>query len=205
MTTHTDALALVYARSLYELAEQAGGRDKIMELGDELEQICELTRGDRTFAEFLSSPIINRARRGDVLSRVLQNRVTDLVIRFLLVLNQKGRLSHLEMINTAYDRLVQEAHGRVEVDVYTATPAGPDGLSGIGERIKEVLGREPVLHSYTDPSMIGGVKLRIGDQLIDGSVATRLRRLKQNLLTNGSASMRDRFDRIMVDGEANAR
>jgi F-type H+-transporting ATPase subunit delta len=204
MTTHTDALALVYARSLYELAEQAGGRDKIMELGDELEQICELTRGDRAFAEFLSSPIINRARRGDVLSSVLQNRVTDLVLRFLLVLNRKGRLNHLEMINTAYDRLVQEAHGRVEVDVYTATPAGPDGLSGISDRIKEVLGREPVLHTYTDPSMIGGVKLRIGDQLIDGSVATRLRRLKQSLLTNGSASMRDRFDRIMADGEANA-
>jgi F-type H+-transporting ATPase subunit delta len=202
MSTHTDALALVYARSLYELAEQAGGRDKIMEIGDELEQICELSRGDRGFAEFLSSPIIDRRRRAKVLNQVLENRVTDLSLRFLLVLNEKGRLGHLEKINTAYDSLVQEAHGRVEVDVFTAAPVGPDGLGGIADRIKEVLGREPVLHSYTDPSMIGGVKLRIGDQLIDGSVSTRLRRLKQNLLASGTNAMRDRFDQIVADGEA---
>ena len=65
MTPHTDALSGVYARSLYELAEQAGGRDKILEIADEIEQVCELARDDRGFREFLGSPIVDRQRRGE--------------------------------------------------------------------------------------------------------------------------------------------
>ena len=62
MTAHTDAIAQVYARSLYELADQAGGRDKILEVGQEVEQICELARGNRGFREFLASPIVGVKR-----------------------------------------------------------------------------------------------------------------------------------------------
>ena len=59
MAAETDALAQVYARSLYELAERAGGREKIFEIGGELEDVCELARSDRRFAEFLASPVVS--------------------------------------------------------------------------------------------------------------------------------------------------
>ncbi len=61
--THSDALSLIYARSLYELADEAGGRDKIIEVSEELEQICELVRSDRALREFFASPIIDPSRR----------------------------------------------------------------------------------------------------------------------------------------------
>src|SRR5690606_41207211 len=86
-----DALATVYATSLFELAEAAGGRAKIEEVGDELEQLLELTRSNRSFGEFLSSPIIDRGGRQEALRSMFNGRVSDLTLRFLLVLNRKGR------------------------------------------------------------------------------------------------------------------
>jgi len=201
MTRHTDALSGVYARSLYELAEAAGGRDKIVEIADEIEQVCELARGDRGFREFLGSPIIDRGRRADALRGIFRERVTDLMLRFMLVLNDRRRLGHLEAIGNAYDHLVHEAFGRVEVDLFTPAPLEPAQLDAIKQRIGSALGKEPVVYAYTDPSMIGGLKLRIGDQLIDGSVAARLRRMRHRLLTTGAAALRENFDRILENGD----
>jgi F-type H+-transporting ATPase subunit delta len=200
MTRHTDALSGVYARSLYELAEEAGGRDKILEIADEIEQVCELSRGDRGFREFLGSPIVDRGRRGDALRGIFRERVTDLLLRFLLVLNARGRLGHLEAIGNAYDRLVHEAFGRVEVDVFTPGRLEQSQIETLKKRVGAALGKEPVVYAYTDPAMIGGLKLRIGDQLIDGSVAARLRRMRHRFLTTGGAAISAKFDRILEEG-----
>jgi F-type H+-transporting ATPase subunit delta len=201
MTRHTDALSGVYARSLYELAEEAGGREKIIEIADEIEQVCELARGDHMFREFMGSPIVDRGRRADALRDIFRERVTDLLLRFLLVLNDRGRLGHLDSIGNAFDQLVHEAFGRVEVDVFTPGSLDAAQVETLKQRIGKALGKEPVVYAYTDPDMIGGLKLRIGDQLIDGSVAARLRRIRHNFLTQGSAAIRERFDRILGEGD----
>ena len=197
MIENADALAKVYARSLFELAMDAGGTDKLMEIADELEQICELAREDKKINLFLSSPVVDSKARGEALSIILTNRITDLALRFLLVLNNKGRLDRLESIKTAYDQLVQEAFGRVEVDVITPVPIDAESLAMIKGKISTVLGKEPVLHPYVDKKILGGIKLRIGDQLIDGSVQTRLRKLSENLKNNGGAAVRERFEAYM--------
>jgi F-type H+-transporting ATPase subunit delta len=200
MPTHTDAISLVYGRSLYDLAREAGGDAKILEIADELEQICELMRADKLFREFMASPIVDEQRRGESLRRIFSDRVTDLTLRFLLVLNDKQRLGHLEAIASAFDHLVQDAFGRVEVDLFTPSLLGDEQLAQIKQRVRDALGREPVLHRYADPEMLGGLKLRIGDQLIDGSVATRLRRLKGTLLRSSGTAFQGHFDRVLQDG-----
>jgi len=197
MPAQIDALANVYATSLLELAEAAGGEDKILEIADELEQIVELTRTDKQLGEFLASPIIDTKKRGESIRRIFSDNVTDLTLRFLLVLNEKGRLGHLEPITVAFDHLVQEQFGRIEVNVYTPAPLGDDQLDSIRSRVREALSKEPVLHPYTDPSMIGGLKLRIGDQLIDGSVAGQLRRIREKLMTEGTDELRQRIEGII--------
>lgn len=202
MATHTDALAQIYATSAFELAEQAGGRDKIIEVGEELEQLCELKRSDRALDEFLSSPIIDVDRRRDSLSKMFGNRITDLTLRFLLVLNQKGRLSHLEQITIAYEQRLQREFGRVEVDVYTPMALDAAGLEAIATQVKAAIGRDPVMHAYVEPQMIGGIKLRIGDQLIDGSVSSQLRRLGEQLRSEGGESIRGHAARFIEGGES---
>ena len=200
--TQSDALSLIYARSLYDLADEAGGRDKIIEISEELEQICELARSDHALREFFASPIIDPSRRSESLRRIFNDRITDLTLRFLLVLNNKGRLAHLEAISSTFDHLVQEAFGQIEVDLFTPKPLEDGQVDVVKERIKKAISKDPVLHCYTEPAMLGGLKLRIGDQLIDGSVATKLKRLKHNLTISGPTKMRSRMDRIIEEGGA---
>ena len=125
------------------------------------------------------------------LKRIFDGRVDDLLYRFLMVLNDHGRMGHLLQVADAFDLLVQERFGRVEVDVFTVSGGRLEGAveTSVKQRIKETFAKEAVLHSYADPHMIGGIKLRIGDQLIDGSVATRLRRMRAALTERGTADL----------------
>lgn len=199
MKANADALANVYARSLFELAQDDGGTNKLMEVADELEQLCELSREYPKFSLFLSSPVIDANARGRSISEIFSHRITDLTLRFLLVLNNKGRLDRLESIEVAFDQLVQEAFGRVEVDVITPVAIDAGMLETIKDSISNAVGKDPVLHPYVDKSILGGVKLRIGDQLIDGSVQTRLRKLGENLKIRGGVAVRERFEAFMEE------
>lgn len=192
-----DALANMYARSLFELARSKGERPLIEETQAELEEILELARQDRRFGEFLASRSLGNKERTASLLAIFKGRVGDLTLRFLMVLQSKGRLSHLPAIVAAYDAMTQQAFGRVEVDVFTAAPLSPDELGGVRERLARVLNKEVVVHPYTDGAMIGGVKFRIGDQLIDASIATKLRKLRDQLANEGAARLRSRMPGIL--------
>jgi F-type H+-transporting ATPase subunit delta len=197
----SDALANVYARSLFELATEAGGNDKVVEIADELEQICDLITSNQQIGLFFSSPIIDSTKRKEALSAIFSNRITDLALRFLLVLNNKGRLNHLRQIEIAYDQLVQDAMGQIEVDIFTPTEIDADSINSIKDKVQQMLGKEPILHSYVDAAMLGGIKLRIGDQLIDGSVQTKLRRLSERIQSGGSVAIRERFENYLENND----
>ncbi|HVU63146.1 MAG TPA: ATP synthase F1 subunit delta [Phycisphaerales bacterium] len=192
--THSepDALARIYATSLFSLAKSEGGPQRSEEVQGELEDILELARSNAQFGEFLASLILSAKERKASLERILKGRVSDLTYKFLQVLNEKGRLGHLSPIVAAYEQMVQHAYGRVEVDVYTAAPIDQQEVAAIRDRLKSMLGKEPVIHPYIDEGMIGGLRLQIGDQLIDGSVRTQLRKLRDNLSATGGAEIRSK-------------
>ncbi len=192
-----DALSRVYATSLFQLAQAEGGQAKIEEMLSELEEILELASTDIPFGEMLSSRIVRSEDRARSLDAIFKGRASDLMLRFLQVVNEKDRLAHLPAITSSYDEIIQHAFGRIEVDVYTAAPLSHDELNTVRNRLQAVLGKPPVLHAYTEPSMIGGMKLQIGDQLIDASVAAELRRMRDRLATNGAANLRAGANRMI--------
>ena len=196
-----DALAQTYATSLFELIEAQGGQERVESVLGELEAVMELTRTDARFNEFLASRVVKRDDRQRSLSAMFQGKLDDLTLRFLLVLNEKGRLRHLPPIVAAYDEITQRRFGRVEVDVYTASPLSGDELRDIREQLNRALGNEAVVHPYTDSSMIGGVKLQIGDTLIDASLATKLRQFKDQLGSQGSSKIRASAERAIEDAD----
>lgn len=195
--TQPDAVARTYARSLYELADAQGGRAKVEETLGELEEILNLARADSKFAELLTSRAINADARDGSLLRIFKGRVTDLTMNFLRVLNEKGRISALTGVVAAFDSIVQDKLGRVEVDVFTAAPLDAASLTALKGRLQQALSKDVVLHPYTDATMIGGVRLRMGDRLIDGSISTQLRKLKDALDEGGAAALRTRIHDII--------
>jgi len=194
--TDPDALAHVYAQSLFELA---GDADRLEAIDEELQGIIELTRSDASFNEFLASQTVPANKREASLRTILEGRVSDVTLRFLLLLNAKGRLSHLPAIVAAFNQRVQDALGRVEVDVFTAEPMENEQRESVGERIASKLGKQIALHTYVEPAMIGGIKIRIGDRLIDDSLATRLRRIRDRVARDGGAALRAKAQRVIRD------
>lgn len=195
--SHPDALAQVYARSLFDLAEAAGGRDEAESVLGELEDILELARENRLFSEFLATRVIPGDARDASLVKMLDGRASDLVVRFLRLLNRKGRLSHLPPITAAFENLVQAAFGRIEVDLFTAEAIDTATQETFRATLAEKMGKEIILHAYVEPAMLGGVKLRIGDQLVDDSLASQLSRMRDRLTTDGSASLRSRSGEVI--------
>lgn len=186
------ALAKVYAKSLFELAQEQGGQPNAESILGELEDIIEMARNDRAFSELLASRLIDSGKRDASLERIFANKVSPLTLNFLRQINRKGRLANLSQIANAMDALVQDQFGRIEVDVFTATPIGAGELESVRRQLSETLGKDVVMHPYTDSSMLGGIKLRMGDQLIDASIQAQLRKMRDNLLDTGGAQVRGR-------------
>lgn len=194
--TPPDALARIYATSLFELTAASGQAEAIL---GELEDILESARADKAFGEFLSSRVINAERRSASLSKIFEDKASPITLNFLRVLNDKDRLAHLPAITAAFDEKVQESYGRVEIDVFTASAMDAATLADVKARLSAAIGKDAVVHPYTDTAMVGGIKLRIGDQLIDGSVQSQLRQLKDKLTTDGASSLRSKFGQILDD------
>jgi F-type H+-transporting ATPase subunit delta len=194
-----NAVAQIYARSLFELAEAKGGRANVESILGELEDILELALENPKFSEFLASRALGAGDRAKSLTKIFRGKMSDLALDFLQILNEKNRLAELPSIVSAFDGLVQSRFGRVEVDVFTAEPLAGDSLNTVRTRLSQKIGKEIILHPYTEASMIGGVKFRIGDQLIDASVATQLRNMRDKFQTNGLANLRAKIDRIIGD------
>ncbi len=195
--TPPDALAEVYARSLFELAEATGGPGALESTLGELEDVMEMARQDAALNEFLASRVLPVVDRNRSLQAIFQGRISDLALHFLLLLNDKERLGHLPAIVASLDQMVQEAVGRIEVDVYTAAPIDTEHLRQIKEQLQTILARQTIVHPYTDESMLGGIRLRVGDQLVDGSLATKLRRFRDQLAAGGKARMRQRIESVI--------
>ncbi len=197
--TPPDAVDRVYAQSLFELAETEGGRDQLESIASELEELANLIRTHRDLAELLGSRIIPVVDKQRSLNTIFGGRISDLLLRFLLVLLRKERLNRTLPITVAFDELIQNRFGRVEIDLYTRLALPAEQVDSIRKRLHHALQREPVLHAYLDEDMIGGVRMQVGDKLIDASVATQLRRMREQLIDSGSNSVRVRFDRILED------
>lgn len=193
-----NAVSNVYGKSLCQLAEAKGGQSAIESCLEELTSILELARSQAQFGEFLSSRAVSTSDRAASIGKIFKGRISETTLNFLLVLNDKGRLANLPSIVEAFDKAVQEKFGRIEVDVFTAEAITDELKSTLSTKLKSVLGKEVVLHSYIDASMIGGVKLRVGDQLIDGSVAMQLRAMRDRIDNQGGSQLRARISNIIA-------
>lgn len=199
LETPPDETDKIYARSLFELAEAKGGREKLEELSAELDELADLVRANPRLAEFTASRIIASEKKEASLRKIFEGRISELLMSTILVLNRKGRLGQFLRVASAYQEMVESKFGRIEVDVYTRFPLPPEQADHLRSVLRERMGREPVLYAYTDKSMLGGFKIRVGDKLLDASFATRLRKMKDRIKEDGGKEIRARFERAIED------
>jgi F-type H+-transporting ATPase subunit delta len=177
--TYQSPVAMSYAQALLELASE----QKIAEpVAEELDAIRDLVAAEPLFAQLLADPAISAEERGQFIHRVFDGRASTLMLHFLGLVNEKGRLNLLTSITAAYHDLLDEQQGLIEVDITVPSQISDQELNGVREKVSRALNREAVVYQYVDPSIIGGLILRVKDQLIDGSVRAQINAMRQTLL-----------------------
>ena len=170
------AAARRYARAVFELAQEEG---QVAEWGDRLEKVRELL-SDPEVAALLTNPTIAAERRMALVSdapHVFDPEATNLV----KLLIESDRVRDTIGIADEFQRLADEAAGRIRATVTTAVELSAKDRDRVAEGLSKRLGKDVQLDVLVDPRILGGLKLQYGDRLVDASVATRLQQLRRRL------------------------
>ncbi|MEM9790987.1 MAG: ATP synthase F1 subunit delta [Planctomycetota bacterium] len=175
----------LYAQALLELGDESGQTDRIAGQVADLAQLLRDAPDLRTLTE---SPAIKDADRAGVVQRVFEGRLADPLYKLLQVMTRKGRLSQLPAMTASFKKLLDERNGIVPVDAWVAAPMDADTVQRVKNDIGHALGGKTIeLEQHVDENLIGGLKVKIGDTLIDASVATQLRSIRTQLIEAGRA------------------
>lgn len=177
-----ESIAANYAGALLELAKRAKDPEGwgVM-LGDVVEAVSQ----DPTLQRFLQSPKVSEGEKTAILAKALQKRFPPFMVKFLQMLVRNRRQMLIGPIAVEYNRMVDELEGRVHADVTVARPLSDAERDALAKQLTRSMGQgkrvTPVVRVY--PRIMGGIIVRIGDRVADGSVRTKLGRLRQLLAT----------------------
>ena len=177
------AAAKRYARALFEVCEREGALDQVE---SDVAGFMALLDGHATLRKCLLSPIVPPASKRAVVATLVERagELSHITGRLLALLAERNRLALLpELLEVFRERLM--AHrGQVRVQLSTTAPLGGERTREIARLIEGATGRDVTVDARVDPALIGGVTVRIGSMVWDGSVARHLARLRQRLLAD---------------------
>jgi F-type H+-transporting ATPase subunit delta len=171
-----------YAEAVFELAERDGTVDAWQR---ELVFAAGLAL-DARVVRAVDSPAVAIARRRDAVEQLLGTSVSTQVRNLALLLTERNRFSILPSVSAEYDALVRQSRGVVAATVTTPAALSAPELAAVRTRIEQLAGNAVELTTETDPSLMGGLTVKIGDRLIDASVRGRLERLRGRLVQGTS-------------------
>lgn len=174
------SVATRYAKALFELAREKEG---VVETGDELRLIEGLLGDMPGLKTFFGGPVYELKDKKDVLEKIYTTLgLSKLTADFLLILMKKGRIRVLPDITRIYERFEDEEVGRQRVKItLPITKSETPILDKIKARLEEVTGKEVLISVEEDRSIIGGIIVQMGDIVIDGSIRSRLLKIRKSI------------------------
>ncbi|KMY68621.1 hypothetical protein AAU61_03030 [Desulfocarbo indianensis] len=168
-----------YAKALLELGRDDGNIEKY---GQELTDLIGLLDQAPELEQVLSNPGFELDDRKAVLTKILDKMgPSPMVANFYKLLMDRGRIGEIRGIQTVYTKLLDEARGITRAEVTSASALKDEEIQKLKDSLKAVAGRDVQIEVKEDPSLIGGLKARIGDLVLDGSVKSQLESLKDSL------------------------
>ena len=171
-----------YAEALFELGEKHGKHD---EFSESLEALDAALTSTPQLRAFLASPKIDAAAKKDTLRKSMGARANPLFINFLMILIEKRRQRMIQEISREYRHLLDERLGRLNVQVTLARDPDAATTAAIAEKLSRSLGKKVIPHVSVNPEILGGIIVRFGDRILDGSLRRRLLSMRRRLLDAG--------------------
>jgi F-type H+-transporting ATPase subunit delta len=168
-------LAGRYATALFELARD---EKQLEAVGTSLATLRETLRDSEDFRELTSSPAISRDQAtGAVAATASAMRLDPITTNFLGVLAQNRRLGQLGAIIRTFNKLASGHRGETTAEVTSAHPLSDDQVQALRQNLRTRIGRDVAVDLNVDPTILGGLVVKIGSQMIDGSIRTKLNTL----------------------------
>jgi|SRR5215207_3621618 len=173
-----EEIAVVYARSLFEAALDA---DKLDVVREQLGEFADTLAGDRELQVFFFSPYFSTSEKTDGLHRAVDG-ADDLFLNFLELLLENHRMPAIFRIRRNYDQLWESHNRLLPVEVTSAVELDEETVRSIGDRIAEQTRRKVELSSKVEPGILGGIVVRVGNQVLDASIRNRLETLRKQVV-----------------------
>jgi F-type H+-transporting ATPase subunit delta len=189
-------VAAVYAKAFLGATEAAGTTDAALAELDSLvsDVLDKLPRLDAIF----SSALVSADQKIALVDKAIGAQASPLLRNFLKVLAKHGRLDLLRGIRSEAKKMVDKMRGRFRVQVSTAAELDGELRQHLTETLRGMLGGQPVLEVSTRPELIGGIVLRVGDTVYDGSIATRLARIREQMIDRSVYEIQSGRDRFSI-------
>jgi F-type H+-transporting ATPase subunit delta len=172
-----EEIAAVYARSLFEVAQEQNKLDQIRE---ELGEFADALDGNRELQVFFFSPYFSTAEKEDGLDRTVSD-ADPILVNFLKLLIENHRMPVIFRVRRVVDGLWREENKLLPVTVTSAVELDQATVSQIGDRISEQTGRKVELSAVVEPDILGGLVVRVGNSILDASIRNRLEQLRKQV------------------------
>jgi F-type H+-transporting ATPase subunit delta len=173
-----EEIATVYARSLFEAAED---QDKLDEIREQLGQFADALNENRGLQVFFFSPYFSTEEKKEGLRKAIDG-AEPIFLNFLELLLENHRMPAIFRIRRNYDRLWKDHNRLLPVEVTAAVELDEETVRQIGDRIAEQTGRKVELSSKVEPDILGGIVVRVGNQVLDASIRNRLETLRKQVV-----------------------
>lgn len=177
----TAQLAKRYAKALFEVASEEKQLDAF---GAQLAELHETIADHAELEKFINNPRVKKEAKKDLVRKLFEKQLSPFVYNFLRLLIDKRRENILQGVLAEYKNLANAAQNIVPAEVTVAHPLVKKQETQLIEKLKTITGKDVVIETKVDQSILGGVIVRIGDKLIDGSVTRQLETLQKQLLAN---------------------
>ena len=172
-----EEIASLYARSLFEVAQEQNKLDKVR---DELGEFADALNDSRELQVFLFSPYFSTKEKSEGLDKAISG-ADDTTLNFLRLLIEKHRMPVLFRVRAEFDQLWEEENKLLPVTVTSAVELPKETVKQIGDRIAEQTDRKVDLQSKVDPDILGGIVVRVGNSVLDAWIRNRLENFRKQV------------------------
>jgi F-type H+-transporting ATPase subunit delta len=173
-----EEIAEVYARALFEVAKEKDALDRVH---NELGQFVDALEKERNLQVFLFSPYFSSEEKKEGVRRIVSD-ADERFLNFLELLAERHRMPAIFRVRRTFDSMWAEENRLLPVTVTSAVELDEGLVRSIGDRIAEQTGRQVELSSKVDPDVLGGLKVRVGNMVLDATVRNRLEQLRKQVV-----------------------